>query len=147
MIKKIWKRAKLWSIPVGLTLLCYVMMQYVFLIGYVPSASMEPTLQSNSMIFGLRIFGELNAGDIVVFEKDDTLQVKRIVAGPGEKIDLSKLEYMDSLPAPKWRYSVLTVPAGHFFVLGDNTQNSYDSRYWENPFVAENQIVAILSQK
>ena len=144
MIKRIWKRVKPWSVPVCLTLLCYVLLQHVFLLGYVPSASMEPTLQEGSLIFGLRIFEAPNVGDIIVFEKDGVLQVKRIAAGPGEQIDLTKLEYMDSLPIPNWSNSILTVPAGHFFVLGDNTQNSYDSRYWEDPFVAEEQIVAVL---
>ena len=144
MIKKIWKRVKPWSVPICLTLLCYVLLQDVFLLGYVPSASMEPTLQEGSFIFGLRIFETPTVGDIIVFEKDNTLQVKRIAAGPGDQIDLTKLEYMDSLPIPNWSDPLLTVPAGHFYVLGDNTQNSYDSRYWEDPFIAEEQIVAVL---
>lgn len=144
MIKKIWKRVKPWSVPICLTLLCYVLLQHVFLLGYVPSASMEPTLQEGSFIFGLRIFETPTVGDIVVFVKDGTLQVKRIAAVPGDQIDLSELEYMDSLPIPNWSDPLLTVPAGHFYVLGDNTQNSYDSRYWEDPFIAEEQIVAVL---
>jgi len=110
----------------------------------VPSASMEPTLQEGSFIFGLRMFETPKTGDIIVFQKDGMLQIKRIAAGSGEQIDLSKLEYMDSHPIPDWSNPILTVPAGHFFVLGDNTQNSYDSRYWEDPFIAEEQIVAVL---
>lgn len=144
MIKKIWKRVKPWSVPICLTLLCYVLLQHVFLLGYVPSASMEPILQEGSFIFGLRIFETPTVGDIVVFVKDGTLQVKRIAAVPGDQIDLSEMEYMDSLPIPNWSDPLLTVPAGHFYVLGDNTQNSYDSRYWEDPFIAEEQIVAVL---
>lgn len=144
MIRKIWKRVKPWSVPICLTLLCYVLLQHVFLLGYVPSASMEPTLQEGSFIFGLRIFETPTVGDIIVFVKDGTLQVKRIAAVPGDQIDLSELEYMDSLPIPNWSDPLLTVPAGHFYVLGDNTQNSYDSRYWEDPFIAEEQIVAVL---
>ena len=144
MIKKIWKRVKPWSVPICLTLLSYVLLQHVFLLGYVPSASMEPTLQEGSFIFGLRIFETPTVGDIIVFVKDGTLQVKRIAAVPGDQIDLTKLEYMDSLPIPNWSDPLLTVPAGHFYVLGDNTQNSYDSRYWEDPFIAEEQIVAVL---
>ena len=144
MIKKIWKRVKPWSVPICLTLLCYVLLQHVFLLGYVPSASMEPTLQEGSFIFGLRIFETPTVGDIIVFEEEGTLQVKRIAAIPGDQIDLTKLAYMDSLPIPNWSDPLLTVPAGHFFVLGDNTQNSYDSRYWEDPFIAEEQIVAVL---
>jgi len=144
MIEKIWKRVKPWSVPICLTLLCYVLLQHVFLLGYVPSASMEPTLQEGSFIFGLRIFETPTVGDIIVFVKDGTLQVKRIAAVPGDQIDLTKLEYMDSLPIPNWSDPLLTVPAGHFYVLGDNTQNSYDSRYWEDPFIAEEQIVAVL---
>ena len=144
MIKKIWKRVKPWSVPICLTLLCYVLLQHVFLLGYVPSASMEPTLQEGCFIFGLRIFETPTVGDIIVFVKDGTLQVKRIAAVPGDQIDLTKLEYMDSLPIPNWSDPLLTVPAGHFYVLGDNTQNSYDSRYWEDPFISEEQIVAVL---
>ena len=144
MIKKIWKRVKPWSVPICLTLLSYVLLQHVFLLGYVPSASMEPTLQEGSFIFGLRIFETPTVGDIIVFVKDGTLQVKRIAAVPGDQIELTKLEYMDSLPIPNWSDPFLTVPAGHFYVLGDNTQNSYDSRYWEDPFIAEEQIVAVL---
>ena len=144
MIKKIWKRVKPWSVPICLTLLSYVLLQHVFLLGYVPSASMEPTLQEGSFIFGLRIFETPTVGDIIVFVKDGTLQVKRIAAVPGDQIELTKLEYMDSLPIPNWSDPLLTVPAGHFYVLGDNTQNSYDSRYWEDPFIAEEQIVAVL---
>ena len=144
MIKKIWKRVKPWSVPICLTLLSYVLLQHVFLLGYVPSASMEPTLQEGSFIFGLRIFETPTVGDIIVFVKDGTLQVKRIAAVPGDQIVLSELEYMDSLPIPNWSDPLLTVPVGHFYVLGDNTQNSCDSRYWENPFIAEEQIVAVL---
>ena len=146
-MKTFWKRVKPWMIPLGVTLLFYLLLRFVFLIGYVPSASMEPTLQEGSFIFGLRIFDTPETGDIIVFEKDGTLQVKRIAAGPGEQVDYTKLEYMDSIPIPNWSEPVLTVPAGHFFVLGDNTQNSYDSRYWDDPFIAEEQIVATVPNK
>ena len=144
MINLIWKRAKPWCIPLGLTLLFYVLLRYVFLIGYVPTASMEPNLPQESFILGSRIFDEPKVGDIIVFEKDGTLLVKRIAAGPGEQVDLSKLSYMTSMSIPIWNNPVITVPEGCYFVLGDNTQNSWDSRYWEDPFIPSNTIVAKL---
>ena len=147
MINLIWKRAKPWCIPLGLTLLFYILMRHVFLIGYVPTASMEPTLPQESFIFGSRIFDEPKVGDIIVFEKDGTLLVKRVAAGPGDQVDLSELPYMTSVSIPIWNNPVITVPEGCYFVLGDNTQNSWDSRYWEDPFVNRNQIVARLFEK
>ena len=86
MMKSIWKRVKPWSIPLGLTLLFYLVLQFVVLIGYVPSASMEPTLKEGSFIVGLRIHDEPEVGDIIVFKKDDFLYVKRVAAGPGDVI-------------------------------------------------------------
>ena len=38
----------------------------------------------------------------------------------------------------------LIVPNDCYYVLGDNTQNSFDSRYWEDPFVHQDDIVAKL---
>lgn len=141
-MKQIWKRVKPWWLPVGLTLLFYILIRYVLLIGYVPTASMEPTLPQESFILGIRIFDEPEVGDIIVFEKDGKLLVKRIAAGPREKVDLSQLPYMDTMPIPVWDEPVITVPEGSYFVLGDNAQNSLDSRYWEDPFVNVEEIVA-----
>ena len=141
-MKQIWKRVKPWWLPVGLPLLFYILMRYVFLVGYVPTASMEPTLPQESFILGIRIFDEPEVGDIIVFEKDGKLLVKRIAAGPGEEVDQAQLPYMDTVPIPVWDEPTITVPHGCYFVLGDNSQNSWDSRYWENPFVSNEKIVA-----
>ena len=37
-----------------------------------------------------------------------------------------------------------TVPAGCFYVLGDNQSNSHDSRYWEDPYVKPEDVIAKL---
>lgn len=144
MMNRIWGKVKPWCIPLGLTLLFYGLFRFAFLIGYVPTASMEPTLPEGSFILGVRFFDEPQVGDIIVFEKDGKLLVKRIAAGPGDEVDLSQLSYMTTVPIPVWEEQVITVPGGCYFVLGDNTLNSWDSRYWEDPFVSEQHIVATL---
>ena len=143
-MKRIWIRVKPWMIPVGLTLLLYVILKFVFLIGYVPTPSMEPTLPEESFIFGTRIFRELKTGDIVVFEKDGLLLVKRIAGCPGDQIDRTKISYMASVPIPIFEQAVITVPENAYFLLGDNADNSWDSRYWDDPFIPSDAVVAKL---
>lgn len=137
-------RVKPWMLPVGLTLIFYLVLRFVLLVGYVPTPSMEPTLPQNSIIIGTRLFGELKTGDIIVFQKDGVLLVKRIAGSPGERIDLTKISYMESVPIPIFEQEVITVPENAYFLLGDNSQNSWDSRYWEDPFITADAVVARL---
>ena len=105
-----------------------VLMKTVFFIGYVPTASMEPTLKKGSLIFGTRIFDDLESGDIIVFTKDGTVMVKRIAATAGETITVDGVCY--------------TVPENSYFVLGDNEENSIDSRHWQDAFILKVNVLA-----
>lgn len=143
-MNRIRKRVRTWLMPVCLTLLVFLLLRCVLLIGYVPSASMEPTLKENSFIIGTRIYSDLSVGDVVVFRHNGVLMVKRIAAGPGDVIDLSQISFMENLVPPDRGWECITVPEGCYYLLGDNQSDSLDSRYWDEPFVASADIVAKL---
>lgn len=141
------QRVSRFPVPILLTLLTLFVFRMVLFIGYVPSASMEPTLQAGSFIIGSRFIGNPGKGDIIVFYHDGKLLVKRIAACPGEIVDRSELSYMTSVPIPAWDDPELVIPEGCYFVLGDNSQDSFDSRYWDDPFVRTCDIVACVFVK
>ena len=85
---------------------------------------MEPTLKTGSVLLGIRIIGSIETGDIIVFRHNERLFVKGVAAVGG---DIGQL---------------VTVPVDCFYVLGDNTEHSYDSRCWVCPFVTLKGIVA-----
>lgn len=115
-------------IPFLVFALVMLLFRFVFLIGYVPSASMEPTLKENSYILGIRIVKDLDVGDIIIFEHDGQIMVKRIAGKAGDKVQTV--------------YGEMIVPYGQYYVLGDNADSSYDSRYWQEPFIKKEEVVA-----
>lgn len=129
MMRKIKKLFPI-LIPILCAVLMIILFRTVFYLGYVPTASMEPGIHEGSLILGLRQYGELTTGDVVIFRHEGQTLVKRIAACPGETYILNG--------------SPITVPPNHYLLLGDNTSASYDARYWANPFTPAEDILAKL---
>ena len=122
----------------------------------VPTGSMEETIMTGSNIMINRlayIAGEPQRGDIVAFycpDSPEELFLKRVMGLPEETIagidgyvyiDGVKLE-QDYTPQILWNdFGPFTIPEGHYFMMGDNRNNSWDSRYWQNTFVPKEDII------
>ena len=115
-------------IPLFVSALIITLFRFVFFLGYVPTASMEPTLNAGSFVLGIRCFDALETGDIIIFRHNGAILVKRIAAKGGDAI--------------VHRDSPVTVPENCFYVLGDNANCSCDSRYWDEPFIVKADILA-----
>ena len=129
-MKALFKIIRPFIIPIIVTLIVVLLFHYIFMFGYVPTSSMEPTLETGSLILGLRHFDELETGDIIIFRHDSSYLVKRIAACEGDTL--------------VHQNSIVTVPENCFYVLGDNAEDSHDSRYWNNPFVSHENVMAKL---
>ena len=132
-MKLLFKKIRPFIIPVAITLTVVILFHSIFFLGYVPTESMEPTLEAGSLILGLRCFDDLQNGDIIIFRYAGSYLVKRIAACEGDSL--------------VHQNTIVTVPKNSFYVLGDNADNSHDSRYWDNPFVSYEDVIARLILK
>ena len=118
--------------------------------------SMVPNLVEGQRIFVNKLayrLGEPERGDIIIFHSPDSPPgsiplIKRIIGLPGERVAVtSGAVYINNVAlvepyireAPGYQVGEYTIPAGHYFVLGDNRNISRDSRFgWT---VARGEIV------
>jgi signal peptidase I len=135
----------------------------------IPSPSMEQTLLIGDHLlvsrFGydaqvpftnwhMSLWRDPQRQQIVVFRPPHGGQdyIKRIIGIPGDHVDIRDnvvwvngrpLEepYLMGTPlkAADWKYGSVVVPPGHYFMMGDNRDNSEDSRYWG--FVPRENII------
>ena len=123
----------------------FLILRFVFFVGYVPTSSMVPTIPEKSFIMGTRVYGSLQKGDVVVFKLNGAVLVKRIAALPGEMVYINNQTSTVIVCAePPYSTRVLVVPDDSYFLLGDNSEHSIDSRFWSEPFISQKNIVAKL---
>ncbi|MGC9335158.1 MAG: signal peptidase I [Anaerolineae bacterium] len=138
-----------------LTLLIYVLVRSFLFENYrVLGHSMDPTLEDMQYLvvnkLGYRLH-EPQRGDIIVFRDPrsaDRKLIKRIIGLPGEMLEIRNGQvFVNEQPLEEpyvggpTRYSQppTPIPEGHYFVLGDNRNNSSDSHNWGS--LSRDQIV------
>jgi signal peptidase I len=132
----------------GAFLVAFVVKTFLIQAFFIPSGSMLPTLHEDDRVLVNKLSYDLhgvNRGDLVVFERPEGEAagqikdlIKRVVALPGERIEQRDGDvYIDGelLEEPYLQDGTettnldpQTVPDGHVFVMGDNRDDSMDSR-------------------
>ena len=135
-----------------------VIRTFVFTLVRVDGSSMVPTLHSGDRMYVNRFMYQPEAGDIVVFKPQgdpDKYYVKRIIATEGQTVDIDFIRgvvkvdgkeldepYINEATKKKGDIQFpVTVPEDCVFVLGDNRNNSRDSRYTTVGMVTEKSIM------
>lgn len=119
--------------------LIIIILNNFFALSIIPSSSMCPTLQIKDCLLIKKTNIDIQYGDIVVFEKDNSVYVKRVVGMSGDIVEIkNKVLYLNQKPVYEYYVSsdsgintpAQVIPAESYFVLGDNRYNSLDSRYY-----------------
>ncbi len=129
---------------------------FIIVNATVPSSSMEETIMTGDRVIGLRLAYRNNdpeRGDIIIFKFPDDekiLYIKRVIGMPGDTVEIHDNNVLingEILDEPylttdtKGDFGPYTVPEDHYFMLGDNRNNSADSRYWQNTYLSRDKIV------
>jgi signal peptidase I len=142
---------------IGALVVALVVKTFLFQAFYIPSSSMEPTLQVGDRVLVNKVsydIDDVDRGDIVVFERPDTWGagdiddlIKRVIGLPGDRIavvdgviqidgePLDEPWLPDGVTTPSFFNESgcvpeCTVPEGFLFVLGDNRGNSDASNHF-----------------
>lgn len=137
--------------------LIVVLFNVCFRVIYVDGVSMMPTLENGDWIMACRL-AEPKRGDIIITNTDNQYKsrlIKRVIAFAGETVDIDFATgtvfvdgealdepYLGDVPCVQGNVTFpVTVPEGKVFLLGDNRENSMDSRYAEIGFIDAGDVI------
>ncbi|HEV2811441.1 MAG TPA: signal peptidase I [Acidimicrobiales bacterium] len=134
----------------GALVVALVVTKFLVQAFFIPSASMFPTLEIDDRVLVNKLsydLHEVNRGDLVVFERppseaesDIKDLIKRVVAVEGDTVGSQDGKLVINGVAMEEPYvaegaqtsgvETQTIPPGHVFVMGDNREDSRDSRFF-----------------
>ena len=151
------KNYKDFLVYVIIFLVTFFLIQLFIGVALIPTGSMEPTLTTGKKYLFFEtayLFKGPERKDIIVFDDAGTIYCKRIIGLPGDTIELKdgyvfiNGELLDEPYANGMTYAfyqdTYIVPEGEYFFMGDNRENSHDSRLWDYPFITKKQILGKL---
>lgn len=130
---------------------------FIIVNAEVPTGSMNNTIMEGDRLIGFRfsyIFSSPKRGDIIIFKyPDDEKQnyVKRIIGVPYDTVVVKNgTVYVNNIPLDepylkeemRGSFGPYILSENQYFVMGDNRNDSKDSRYWINTYVSKEQIIA-----
>lgn len=155
------------AIILALTIRTFVVQAFKIPSGsMIPTLSIGDHILVNKFVYGIKMpltdwvmvtFSQPQRGDVIVFKypEDESKDfIKRVVGVPGDKVEVrNKSVYVNGALADtahtqhtdpsvqdnrRDNFGPVTVPPGSYFVMGDNRDQSLDSRFWG--FVKQNKI-------
>lgn len=116
----------------------------------VTSGSMETTIMTGDHLL-IKKTKSVNRGDIVCFKSSELgrILVKRLIGLPGDKVTFREgvlfvngEKVQEDYVSTFYEYNgEFDVPKDSYFFLGDNRADSFDARFWSNPYIHKSAII------